>query len=85
MSKLLNSCTLQPKFLSKEERATIAIAKRAQELREQKEKEEKLRQDRDALEKEADDIRQKDRSQPNRYGGGNRSQCINILILVANL
>lgn len=29
---------VQPKFLSKEERAKIAIAKRAQEIREEKEK-----------------------------------------------
>ena len=69
---------LQPKFLSKEERAKIAIAKRAQEIKEQKEKEDKTKQDRDALEREAEDIRQKERSQPNRYGGGSRSQYIDI-------
>jgi len=70
--------------LSKEERAKIAIAKRGQEIREQKEKEDKSKQDRETLEKDAEDIRQTERRQPTRYGGGNRSQCID-LILVANL
>ena len=72
------SLKLQPKFLSKEERAKIAIAKRAQEIKEQKEKDDKSKRDRDALEQEAEDIRQKEWSQPNRYGGGGRSQCIGV-------
>ena len=64
----------QPKFLSKEERAKIAIAKRAQEIKEQREREQKSKKDREALEKEAEEIRQKERSQSNRYdGGGGRS------------
>ncbi|KAF7304784.1 Pre-mRNA-splicing ATP-dependent RNA helicase PRP28 [Mycena kentingensis (nom. inval.)] len=61
----------QPKFLSKEERAKIAIAKRAQEIREQKEKEDATRKDRAALEQEADDLRQKERqhaASSSRYG-----------------
>ncbi|KAJ7063213.1 P-loop containing nucleoside triphosphate hydrolase protein [Mycena amicta] len=58
----------KPKFLSKEERATIAIAKRAQEIREQKEKEESTKRDRAALEQEAEDLRHKDRQSSSRYG-----------------
>jgi hypothetical protein len=63
---------LQPKFLSKEERAKIAIAKRAAELKEQREREEKAKQDRETLEREAGDIRQRDRERERatRYGGG---------------
>ncbi|TFY70404.1 hypothetical protein EVG20_g2606 [Dentipellis fragilis] len=59
----------QPKFLSKEERAKLAIAERAQEIREQKEREENARRDRETLEKEAEQLRQPDRG-GNRYGGG---------------
>ncbi|KAJ7285937.1 P-loop containing nucleoside triphosphate hydrolase protein [Mycena rebaudengoi] len=63
----------KPKFLSKEERATLAIAKRAQEIREQKEKEEFSRKDRAQLEQEADEIRMRERSQTSgRYGNGGR-------------
>ncbi|KAA1474926.1 P-loop containing nucleoside triphosphate hydrolase protein [Dentipellis sp. KUC8613] len=58
----------KPKFLSKEERAKIAIAKRAQEIREQKERDENARKDREMLEKEAEQLRQPDRG-GNRYGG----------------
>ncbi|KAJ7685100.1 P-loop containing nucleoside triphosphate hydrolase protein [Mycena polygramma] len=60
----------KPKFLSKEERAKLAIAKRAQELREQKEKEELTRKDRAVLEQEAEELRMKERSQSSssRYG-----------------
>ncbi|KAG6850585.1 hypothetical protein H0H93_011253 [Arthromyces matolae] len=53
----------KPKFLSKEERAKIAIAARAKEISEQREREEKARKDRDALEREADEVRQKEYSQ----------------------
>lgn len=49
----------KPKFLSKEERAKLAIAKRAQEIEEQKEREESTRRDREALEREAEEFRQK--------------------------
>ncbi|EGN95415.1 hypothetical protein SERLA73DRAFT_162301 [Serpula lacrymans var. lacrymans S7.3] len=59
----------KPKFLSKEERATIAIAKRAQELREQRERDEKSKQDRDTLERDAEEVRQRERNQ-SRYGAG---------------
>ncbi|KAJ6496594.1 P-loop containing nucleoside triphosphate hydrolase protein [Mycena vitilis] len=60
----------KPKFLSKEERAKLAIAKRAQEIREQKEKEELTRKDRAVLEQEAEELRMKERSQSSssRYG-----------------
>ncbi|KAJ7489800.1 P-loop containing nucleoside triphosphate hydrolase protein [Mycena galericulata] len=58
----------KPKFLSKEERAKLAIAKRAQEIREQKEKDELTRKDRAALEQEAEELRAKERGGQNRYG-----------------
>ncbi|GLB35034.1 putative DEAD box helicase family protein [Lyophyllum shimeji] len=56
----------KPKFLSKEERAKIAIAQRAKEIQEQKEREEKARRDREVLEREAEELRRKERAQ----GGG---------------
>ncbi|KAF8212328.1 P-loop containing nucleoside triphosphate hydrolase protein [Mycena galopus ATCC 62051] len=64
----------KPKFLSKEERATLAIAKRAQEIREQKEKDELAKKDREALERDADELRMKERNQSssNRYGRDDR-------------
>jgi ATP-dependent RNA helicase DDX23/PRP28 len=58
----------QPKFLSKEERAKLAIAKRAQEIREQKEKDESSRRDRETLERDADELRMKERNSSSRYG-----------------
>ncbi|KAJ6547476.1 P-loop containing nucleoside triphosphate hydrolase protein [Mycena capillaripes] len=59
----------KPKFLSKEERAKLAIAKRAQEIREQKEKEELSRKDRATLEQDAEELRMKERNQSSgRYG-----------------
>ncbi|KAF8447580.1 P-loop containing nucleoside triphosphate hydrolase protein [Boletus edulis BED1] len=60
----------KPRFLSKEERAKIAIAKRAAELKEQREREEKTKQDRDALEREAEAVRQRERERErsSRYG-----------------
>ncbi|KAF8894544.1 P-loop containing nucleoside triphosphate hydrolase protein [Infundibulicybe gibba] len=62
----------KPKFLSREERAQLAIAKRAQEIKEEKEKEENSRKDREALERGADELRQRERTQSNRHpsGGG---------------
>lgn len=59
----------KPKFLSKEERAKIAIAKRAAELREQRERDEKSRTDREALEREAEEVRQREqeRERASRY------------------
>lgn len=62
---------MQPKFLTKEERAKIAIAKRAQEIKEQKEREEVARRDREALEREAEELTTKER---NKYGSG-RCRC----------
>lgn len=60
---------VQPKFLSKEERAKIAIAKRAAELREQRERDERSRMDREGLEREAEEVRQReqDRERATRY------------------
>ncbi|EJD05824.1 P-loop containing nucleoside triphosphate hydrolase protein [Fomitiporia mediterranea MF3/22] len=64
----------KPKFLSKEERAKLAIEKRAQEIRGQKEKEESQRREREALEREADALRDRERfrDEGNRYGRGSR-------------
>jgi len=64
----------KPKFLSKEERARIAIAKRAQEIKEQRERDEQTKQDREALERDADELRRKEESSgaSNRYGSGGR-------------
>ncbi|KAF8902053.1 P-loop containing nucleoside triphosphate hydrolase protein [Gymnopilus junonius] len=53
----------KPKFLSKEERAKLAIAKRAQEIREEREKNEATRHDREVLEKQAQELVQRERNQ----------------------
>jgi hypothetical protein len=58
----------QPKFLSKEERAKIAISARAAEIRAEKEKAEASRKDRETLERDAEDVRRS--QQEARYGGG---------------
>jgi ATP-dependent RNA helicase DDX23/PRP28 len=66
----------QPKFLSKEERAKLAIEKRAQEIREQKGKDEIARAEREQLERQADELRfknERDVRDP-RYGGGPRRE-----------
>ncbi|KAG6911463.1 hypothetical protein DXG01_014537 [Tephrocybe rancida] len=62
----------KPKFLSKEERAKIAIAARAKEIQQQREKDDHTRKDREVLEREADELRQKERGQASggRYNGG---------------
>ncbi|KAG9032472.1 mRNA splicing protein prp28 [Tulasnella sp. JGI-2019a] len=64
----------KPKFLTKEERATLAIQKRTQEIREQKEKEERQRQERQALERQAEELRARERDgyggSGGRYGSG---------------
>lgn len=57
----------QPKFLSKEERAKLAIAKRAQEIREEKDRSEASRRDRQSLESQAEEISQRDRN--TKYNG----------------
>jgi ATP-dependent RNA helicase DDX23/PRP28 len=69
LTRLLHT---QPKFLSKEERAQLAIAKRTQEIREEREREATARRDREALEREAEEVRQKERN--TRYGAGGRSE-----------
>ncbi|KAH7107572.1 P-loop containing nucleoside triphosphate hydrolase protein [Auriculariales sp. MPI-PUGE-AT-0066] len=51
----------KPKFLSKEERAKLAIEKRAQEIREQREKEQQQRGDREAFERQAAELRSRER------------------------
>ncbi|KAF8478624.1 P-loop containing nucleoside triphosphate hydrolase protein [Russula ochroleuca] len=51
----------RPKFLSKEERAKIAIAKRAQEIHEEKKREEDNRKNREQLEREAEIVRRQER------------------------
>lgn len=66
------SSSPQPKFLSKEERAKLAIARRAQELKEEKEKATQTQNDREALEREAEQIRQRERDARGTYGGGGR-------------
>lgn len=78
----------QPKFLTKEQRATLAISRRAQELREEREREERSRSERQELEKEAEEYRQRERERDraSRYGGGGgRCQSINIYIRLAPL
>lgn len=72
---LLKALT-QPKFLSREERAKLAIQKRAGEIRDQKEKEEKQRQDRETLEREAESLRSREQTRDggSRYGRNNRRQ-----------
>jgi ATP-dependent RNA helicase DDX23/PRP28 len=61
----------QPKFLSKEERAKLAIAKRAQEIREEKDRTEASRRDRQALESQAEELAQQ-RDRNTKYNGGGR-------------
>ncbi|KAK7054994.1 mRNA splicing protein prp28 [Paramarasmius palmivorus] len=57
----------KPKFLSREARAQLAIAKRAAEIAEQRKKEEEVRKDRETLEREAEELRRREGSQPNKY------------------
>ncbi|EEB90915.1 hypothetical protein MPER_10816, partial [Moniliophthora perniciosa FA553] len=58
----------KPKFLSKEARAQLAIAKRAAEISEQRKKEEEARRDRETLEKEAEELRRREGGQANKFG-----------------
>ncbi|KAI0094010.1 pre-mRNA-splicing ATP-dependent RNA helicase PRP28 [Irpex rosettiformis] len=62
----------KPRFLTKEQRAQLAIEKRAQEIKEQKEKDERARKEREVLEREAEEIRsrERERERTSRYGGG---------------
>jgi ATP-dependent RNA helicase DDX23/PRP28 len=69
----------QPKFLTKAQRAQLALAKRDQEEQERREKEERERKDREALEREAEEFRarDRDRTRESRYGSsGTRRQCL---------
>lgn len=63
---LIEHIGFQPRFLTKEERAKLAIEKRTQEIREQKTKEEDKRRERETLEREADQLRHREQE---RYGG----------------
>lgn len=70
---------MQPKFLSKEERAKLAIEKRAQEIREQREKEERQRKEREALEREAEVLRERGRPEDfGRYDKRGRCEFISV-------
>ncbi|KAM5533284.1 hypothetical protein V8D89_013061 [Ganoderma adspersum] len=62
----------KPRFLTKEQRAQFAIQKRAQEIKDQREREDRAKQDREALEREAEEIRarERERERSSRYGGG---------------
>lgn len=71
----------QPKFLSKEERAKIAIAKRAQEIQGEKRKEEESRRDREQLEREAELVRQQERESKYTSSAGPRRLCHYHLLL----
>ena len=63
----------QPKFLTKGERAKLALAKREQEIKDQQEKDEKRKTERDALERDAEDLRQKElQTSSSKYS---RCQC----------
>lgn len=57
----VHSLPLQPKFLSKEERAKLAIAKRAQEIKEERERTDRTRQEREVLERQAHELSEHDR------------------------
>ncbi|THH01249.1 hypothetical protein EW026_g1410 [Hermanssonia centrifuga] len=75
----------KPRFMTKEQRAQLAIDKRAQEIKDQKQKEEKSRKERDELERDADELRQRDREREraSRYGtGGGRCQYQYLILRV---
>ncbi|THH33957.1 hypothetical protein EUX98_g227 [Antrodiella citrinella] len=65
----------KPKFLTKEQRAQLAIEKRTQEIKEEREKTLRTQKDREVLEREAEEIRQSERDREratSRYGSGGR-------------
>ncbi|KAI0306515.1 P-loop containing nucleoside triphosphate hydrolase protein [Multifurca ochricompacta] len=62
----------RPRFLSKEERAKIAIARRAQEIQGEKKRDEENRNNREQLEREAETIRRQERE--SRYATNNNSR-----------
>ena len=70
----------QPKFLTKEERAALAIAKRTAEIREANAKQEAARKAREELEREAEAVRANERA--SRYGGNTRSQLLSLLTYI---
>ena len=59
----------QPKFLTKEQRAQLAIERRSKEIKEEKEREESKRREREALEREAGEL-ERQNSQQQYHGGG---------------
>lgn len=69
----------QPKFLTKAQRAELALAQRNHEEQERREKEERERKDRVTLERGAEEFRSRDRdrNRESRYGSsGTRRQCL---------
>lgn len=68
----ISSPSFQPKFLSREERARIAIAKRAQEIHEEKRREEENRKNREQLERDAETIRRQERDSKYTTSGSSR-------------
>ncbi|KAG6335200.1 hypothetical protein ID866_3894 [Astraeus odoratus] len=66
----------KPKFLSKEDRAKLAIARRANEIKEEREREFRSKQEKETLEREAEELRQRERERERaaRYGGGSSSR-----------
>lgn len=71
-SLAISSPSFQPKFLSREERAKIAIAKRAQEIHEEKRREEDNRKNREQLERDAETIRRQERDSKYTTSGSSR-------------
>ncbi|KAF9052958.1 pre-mRNA-splicing ATP-dependent RNA helicase PRP28 [Panaeolus papilionaceus] len=60
----------KPKFMTKEQRAKLAIAKREAEIKEENEKRERARKEREALEREAEELANKERSKQSASSGG---------------
>jgi ATP-dependent RNA helicase DDX23/PRP28 len=70
------SSFFQPKFLTREDRARIAIAKRSQEIQEEKRKEEENRKNREQLEREAEVIRRRERE--SKYSTSSSARCRSV-------
>jgi ATP-dependent RNA helicase DDX23/PRP28 len=69
----------QPKFLTKAQRAELALAEHNREEQERREKEERERKGREVLERDAEEfrVRDRDRNRESRYGSsGTRRQCL---------
>jgi len=74
----------QPKFLTKAQRAELALANKNQEEQERKEKQQRERKDREVLEREAEEFRarDRDRNRESRYGSsGTRRQFLGLFTL----